>query len=199
MVSVMYSALSGPITKSLQTLLSPGRFQRIFAAPVVRSKLRSAVCRAGGVVFGTGVSWHVHSVFVDASASMPKKNVPGASVLLTSINFSAVAEPGRTLYTNGELALPTMSTPPGATVRLSGCDFASPIKISAANTVSAKPAIKVTQKERRRMFAMCIVNLPAVDVRSSQAVVDVGHLGSSIAKTLLEWIRSVYGMIRRCP
>jgi serine phosphatase RsbU (regulator of sigma subunit) len=51
-------------------------------------------------VSGTGVSWHVHNVLVEASANMPRKNVPGPSVL-TSINFSAVVEPGRTLYTNG--------------------------------------------------------------------------------------------------
>jgi hypothetical protein len=48
------------------------------------------------VVSGTGVSWQVHNVFVEASASIPKKNVPAPS-LLASMNFSAVDEPGGTL------------------------------------------------------------------------------------------------------
>ncbi len=88
--------MSGPIAKSLQVLLSPGRFQRIFGAPVVRSKLLSAVWRCTGVTPGTGVSWQVHSVLVEASASMPKKKVPAPSAL-ASTNFSAVVEPARTL------------------------------------------------------------------------------------------------------
>src|ERR1700733_2131394 len=161
MVSVIYSALSGPIVKSLQTLLSPGRFQRIFGAPVVRSKLRSAVCRWGGVVFGTGVSWHVHNVLVKPSASMPKKNVPGPSVL-TSINFSAVVDPGRTLYTNGELALPTISTPPGATVKLSGCDFAFSIRLSSAEAAWTKLMTRATETARRRTFSLDIVKSPQI-------------------------------------
>jgi hypothetical protein len=88
--------LSGPIAKSLQVLLSPGRFQRIFGAPVSRLKPLSAVCRWTGVLPGTGVSWHVHKVLLDASASMPKKKVPALSAL-ASTNFSAVVEPERTL------------------------------------------------------------------------------------------------------
>jgi hypothetical protein len=85
-----------------------------------------------------------------ASATMPKKNVPGPSVL-TSINFPAVDEPGRTLQTNGELALPTISTPPGATVKLSGCDFASAIRSSAANVACAKVKMRTAQDARYQL------------------------------------------------
>src|SRR6185369_14090622 len=146
------------MAKSLQTLLSPGRFQRIFGAPVVRSKLRSAVCRWPEVAPGTGVSWQVQSVLVAESASMPRKKVPAPSAV-ASMNFSAEVEPGRTLYTKGELALPTMSTPPGATVKLSGCDFASAIKISAADAPCARHATRAMQTARCRTLEIGMVNL----------------------------------------
>src|SRR6185312_11354133 len=41
---------------------------------------------------------------------------------------------------NGVLALPTIKAPPGARVRLSGEDFASTIRISAADAVYANAA-----------------------------------------------------------
>ena len=133
---------------ALQVVLSPGRFQRSLGAPVVRSKPRNAVCRCAGLVSGTGVNWHVHSVLVAGSASMPKKNVPAPSAL-ASMNFSAVVAPGMTLYTKGELALPTISTPPGATVILSGWDLASPIRISAADAACVRPTATATHAAKR--------------------------------------------------
>src|SRR3954452_15099594 len=89
---------------------------------------------------------------------MPKKNVPGPSAL-ASTNFSAVDEPVRTLYTNGVLALPTINTPPGATVRLSGCDVASAIRISAPNAALAKPNVR-TIEAARRAFKRPIIKSP---------------------------------------
>src|SRR5258708_2394748 len=94
---------------------------------------------------------------------MPKKNVPGPSAL-ASTNFSAVEEPGRTLKTNGELALPTISTPPGATVILSGCDFASAIRISAADAACATLMSRAMQVARRRAFERHIVRSPWTDL-----------------------------------
>jgi hypothetical protein len=90
---------------------------------------------------------------------MPKKNVPVPSAL-ASINFSAVEEPGRTLYTNGELALPTISTPPGAMVKLSGSDFASAIRISAANVACTKLMMRTTHAARYREYEIGIVRSP---------------------------------------
>src|SRR6185437_595303 len=151
------------MAKSLQVVLSPGRFQRSFDAPVARSKPRRAVCRCTGLLFGTDVSWQVHSVLLAASASMPKKNVPGPSAL-ASMNFSAVVEPARTLYTYGELALPTITTPPGAIVMLSGCDFSSPIRISAADAALAHPTAttaQVTYPANRRALEIFIDQSPS--------------------------------------
>jgi hypothetical protein len=60
------------------------------------------------------------------------------------------------------LALPTISTPPGATVKLSGCDFASPIKISAAHANLATLATKAVQTANRRAVEMVILESPLV-------------------------------------
>src|SRR3954466_9743167 len=87
---------------------------------------------------------------------MPRKKVPAPSPL-ASMNFSAVVEPAPTLYTNGVLALPTISTPPGATVRLSGLDLASPIRMSAADAACAQPATIARETTRYRHFETGIV------------------------------------------
>lgn len=92
-----------------------------------------------------------------------EKKVPGPSAL-ASINFSAVDEPGRTLYTYGELALPTIRTPPGAMVKLSGCDFASAIKMSVANAACAKLTIRAAHNTRRRA---CEIDICRIPLRSS--------------------------------
>jgi hypothetical protein len=108
---------------------------------------------------------------LEAFANMPKKNVPGPSVL-ASINFSAVVEPGRTLYTNGELALPTISTPPGATVKLSGCDFAFAIRMSSAGAAWTKLTTRATETARRRAFGLDIVKSPEIRCMALEARLD---------------------------
>ena len=80
------------------------------------------------------------------------------------MNFSAVVAPARTLYTKGVLALPTISTPPGATVKLSGDDFASTIRISAADAACAQPATTAKHTARRRAFEISIVKLSSKDI-----------------------------------
>lgn len=95
--------------------------------------------RCGGFDPDTGVSWHVHNVLIAASTNMPKKNVPAPSAL-ASTNFSTEPVSGRTLYTNGLLALPTNKIPLGATVKLSGCDLASAMTISAADAMNTEAA-----------------------------------------------------------
>src|ERR1700683_1041886 len=49
----------------------------------------------------------------------------------------------------GVLALPTISTPPGATVKLSGWDFASTIRTSAADAACTRPVNNATQAASR--------------------------------------------------
>jgi hypothetical protein len=45
-------------------------------------------------------------------------------------------------------------------VRLSGCDFASAIKMSAADAACAKLTIKAMQTAKRRAFKIAIVQSP---------------------------------------
>src|SRR5271170_1320610 len=59
---------------------------------------------------------------------------------------------------NGVLALPTKSVPPGATVKLSGWDFASTIRISAPDAACARPTDNAMQTASRRALNLGIVN-----------------------------------------
>src|ERR1700733_7145624 len=72
---------------------------------------------------------------------------------------------------NGELALPTISTPPGAMVKLSGCDFASPIRMSEAEAAWTKLRAKATDSAKRRRleldFGLDIVNLLGTELLSA--------------------------------
>jgi hypothetical protein len=61
------------------------------------------------------------------------------------------------LYTNGLLALPTIRVPPGATVKLSGWDFSSTIRISAAEAACAKPINRTAQPANRSALKLNIV------------------------------------------
>src|ERR1700691_1292496 len=63
---------------------------------------------------------------------------------------------------NGVLALPTMSVPPGATVKLSGWDLSSTIRISAADAACIRPANNATQAASRRERKLGIVKSPYV-------------------------------------
>src|ERR1700730_7704156 len=65
---------------------------------------------------------------------------------------------------NGVLALPTISIPPGATVKLSGWDFASAMRISAADAVCARAVNNKAPEASHRVFKLCIVNSPRFSV-----------------------------------
>jgi hypothetical protein len=60
---------------------------------------------------------------------------------------------------NGVLALPTISVPSGATVKLSGCDFASPIRISAADADCARPIENAMHTASRSVFKRSLLEL----------------------------------------
>src|SRR6202021_160386 len=77
---------------------------------------------------------------------------------------------------NGELALPTISTPPGAMVKLSGCDFASPIRIPWAKTAGAKLVIKMraAQTARHRARETGIVKSPRT-IFVSSIIIQLAH------------------------
>src|SRR5215831_18358505 len=61
---------------------------------------------------------------------------------------------------NGVLALPTINIPPGATVRLSGWDFASAMRISPADAACARAVNNVTQAASCRERKLGIVKSP---------------------------------------
>src|ERR1700722_14707598 len=61
---------------------------------------------------------------------------------------------------NGVLALPTISVPPGATVKLSGWDLSSTIRISAADAACARPVNNATQAANRSALNLGIVQSP---------------------------------------
>ena len=109
-------------------------------APVERSKSLKEVCPFTGVVPATGVCRHVHNVLV-AALAMHAEEKGAKKSALASTNFSAVVPPGRTLYTNGILALPTITIPPGAPVKLSGWDFASTIEFQEPTQLAQGPSI----------------------------------------------------------
>src|ERR1700685_2461565 len=50
---------------------------------------------------------------------------------------------------NGVLALPAISIPPGATVKLSGWDLSSTIRMSAADAACTRPVNNATQAASR--------------------------------------------------
>src|SRR5579859_4327125 len=61
---------------------------------------------------------------------------------------------------NGVLALPTIRTPPGATVKLSGWDLSSTIRISAADAACARPDNNAMQAAMYLRLNLGIVKSP---------------------------------------
>src|SRR4051794_12427822 len=88
--------------------------------------------------------------------------------------------------------------PPGATVKLSGCDFASAIRMSAANVACAKPRTKARPAARSRTFKTHMHQISSKSIFPyCPFLMPIGLGAERRNRSPVGWASPVYGMRSR--